>query len=80
MDFLKSHTFISLFIACLYFIIKTLLNKLQKDKDIRENTRKTLFKDSVMIFVICYLSFVFRTQVISFQETKTQVFTNEPSF
>ena len=80
MDFLKSHTFISLFIAGLYFIIKTLLNKLQKDKDIRENTRKTLFKDSVMIFVICYLSFVFRTQVISFQETETQVFTNEPSF
>ena len=32
MDFLKSHTFISLFIASLYFIIKTLLNKLQKEK------------------------------------------------
>lgn len=78
MDFLKSHVFISFLISCIYFIVKSLIYKIQKDNT--NDNRKTLFKDSVIIFIISYLTFIFRDQLVNFQETKTQVFTNQPSF
>lgn len=80
MDLLKTHWFMSFFIACMYFIVKSLMNRINTNKEEYETTRKSLFKDSVIIFILSYLLFVTRDQMIIFQQTKTEVFTNEPAF
>ena len=81
MDILKSYVFTSFVIACLYFIVKSLINRMNKqDKDLYQYVRKTLFKDSVLIFIISYLTFVAKEQFMSALQVKTQVFTNEPTF
>ncbi len=81
MDILKTHVFISFVIACMYFIIKSLINRFQKeDKDYYQFVRKTLFKDSILLFILSYLIFVVKDQVLVSLNVKTQVFTNEPTF
>lgn len=81
MDILKSYVFTSFVIACLYFIVKSLINRMNKqDKELYQYVRKTLFKDSVLIFIISYLTFVAKEQFMSALQVKTQVFTNEPTF
>ena len=80
MDLLKTHGFMSFIIACMYFIVKSLINRFNADKQDYQTVRKSLFKDSVIIFILSYLLFVAREQMIVFQQTKTEVFTNEPSF
>lgn len=80
MDFLKSYVFLSFLIACVYFIIKSGLNRMNKKKEEHEFVRKTLLKDSILLFIICYLILVFKDQLLSVGEAKTQVFTNEPTF
>ena len=81
MDILKSYVFTSFVIACLYFIVKSLINRMNKqDKELYQYVRKTLFKDSVLIFIMSYLTFVAKEQFMSALQVKTQVFTNEPTF
>lgn len=81
MDILKSYVFTSFVIACLYFIVKSLINRMNKqDKELYQYVRKTLFKDSVLIFIISYLTFVAKEQFMTALQVKTQVFTNEPTF
>ncbi len=80
MDFLKSYLFLSFLISCVYFIIKSLLNRMNKNKEEYEFVRKSLFKDTLLLFVISYLVLVCKAQLLIVGETKTQVFTNEPSF
>ena len=81
MDILKSYVFTSFVIACLYFIVKSLINRMNKqDKDLYQYVRKTLFKDSILIFIISYLTFVAKEQFMTALQVKTQVFTNEPTF
>jgi hypothetical protein len=65
----------------MYFIIKSLINRFQKeDKDYYQFVRKTLFKDSILLFILSYLIFVVKDQVLVSLNVKTQVFTNEPTF
>ena len=81
MDFLQTHVFTSFLISCIYFIVKTFLNKFNvEDKDNYEFVRKNLFKDCVILFILTYLLLIFKEQMFKVMETKTQVFTNEPSF
>ncbi len=79
MDILKSNLLISFIIACLFFIIKTLLNKLNKEQE-HTIIKKHLFKDSFILFIICYLTLILRNNFLVFKDAKTEVFTNEPSF
>ena len=56
------------------------MNRFNTNKEEYETTRKSLFKDSILLFILSYLLFVAREQLIQFQQAKTEVFTNEPSF
>lgn len=81
MDILKTHIFTSFLIACVYFIIKSLINRVYKnDKDYQRVVKKTLFKDSVLILILSYLIFAMKDQIASSISASTQVFTNEPTF
>jgi len=53
---------------------------MNKNKEEYEFVRKSLFKDTLLLFVITYLVLVCKDQLLIVGETKTQVFTNEPSF
>ena len=46
----------------------------------KKYVRKSLFKDSVLLFVLVYLVLIFKDQLFFLESTKTQVFTNEPTF
>ena len=46
----------------------------------KEWIRKTVLKDSIMLFILSYLILIFKDQIFFLQPLKTQVFTNEPSF
>lgn len=80
MDFLKSHVFTSFLISSIYFIVKSLINRLNKSEEDKDFVRRTVFKDSILLFILSYLIFVFKEQLFSIQLPKTDVFTNEPSF
>lgn len=80
MDFLKSHVFTSFLLSSIYFIVKSLINRVTKNEEDKEFVRRMVFKDSVLLFILSYLIFVFKDQIFAIQLPKTQVFTNEPSF
>ena len=80
MDFLKSHVFSSFLISTIYFIVKNLMNRINKNEEEKEFVRRTILKDTILLFILSYLIFVFKDQVFYIQLPKTQVFTNEPSF
>ena len=81
MEILKTHSFFCFVIACMYFIIKSAINRFNKeDKSYYQYVRRSLFKDSILIFILCYLLFIVRDQIVNSINVKTQVFTNEPSF
>ena len=80
MEFLKSHAFTSFLISSLFFIMKNLINRVQSNEEDKEWVRRTVFKDSVLLFVLTYLILVFKDQIFMIQMPKAQVFTNEPSF
>ena len=81
MDLLKPHLFISFFIATMYFILKTLINRFYKeDKEYYQFVKKSVFKDSLLILVISYLTFILKDQIMNTISASTQVFTNEPTF
>ena len=77
MEIFKLHIFTSFLIAIIYFITKILLKRMYKDETI-EN--KKVLKDSVLIFALSYLIFIAKDNLLILDSTKTQVFTNEPSF
>lgn len=77
MEIFKLHIFTSFLIAIIYFITKILLKRMYKDETI-EN--KKVLKDSVLIFALSYLIFIVKDNLLILDSTKTQVFTNEPSF
>ena len=81
MDFLKSHLFTCFLISILYFIVCSILYKLNKKEKTEDNINKKLSKDSLIIFIISYLTLIFKDQIFSLDIVKkTQVFTNEPNF
>ena len=77
MDFLKTHVFFAFFIAIIYFITKALLRRIYKDETIQT---KQVSKDSMLIFVLSYISLVLRSNMFPPEGIKTQVFTSEPNF
>ena len=77
MDFLKTHVFFAFFIAIVYFITKALLRRIYKDETIKT---KQVSKDSMLIFVLSYISLVLRSNMFPPEGIKTQVFTSEPNF
>jgi hypothetical protein len=77
MDFLKTHVFLAFFIAVAYFISKSMIKRIYKDDSIET---KQISKDSFLIFVVSYLSLVFRSNIFMHDNIKTQVFTSEPNF
>lgn len=80
MDFLKSNLFTSFLISISYFILQSVLYKLNKNKE-EENINKKLGKEAFIIFIISYLILIFKDQIFAFDIIqKTQVFTNEPNF
>ena len=80
MDYLKSYVFISFLISILYFIIKSLLNRLNKDEKTKEVIRKNIFKDSLLLFGLIYIILVFKDKLFLFENKKTEIFTTEPNF
>ena len=79
MEFLKSQVFFSFFVSIGYFIVKHLLRRIYK-QEVDEDFNKKVMKDSVLIFVIVYLSFIIRENYFLVDAMKTQVFTSEPNF
>lgn len=50
------------------------------NEDEKKYVRKSLFKDCVLLFGLVYLILIFKDQLFFLESTKTQVFTNEPTF
>ena len=78
MDFLKSHIFTSFLISIIYFIIKNIIYRF--DTNLDTNSKKQLFKDSILLFIISYLILIFKDKLFFFNNQKTEIFTNEPNF
>lgn len=79
MEFLKSQVFFAFFVAIGFFIVKHLLRRIYNQEK-EEDFNKKVIKDSVLIFVIVYLSFIIRENYFLVDSIKTQVFTSEPNF
>ena len=77
MDIFKTHVFAAFFISVSFFIFKSLLKRIYKDDDIQN---KKTFKDSLLIFVLSYLIFIFKDNFFLLDDQKTNVFTSEPPF
>lgn len=74
MELLNSNFFLAAAICVVYFILKI---SVEKNKD----TRKKIFKDSVLVGIVSYAVLIFRSNFVSFETSKTTtVFTNEPQF
>ena len=80
MDFLKSHVFTSFLIASLYFIMKNIFLRMNNKDEEKEWVRKTVLKDSILLFILSYLILIFKDQIFFLQPPKTNVFMNEPTF
>ena len=78
MDFLKSHIFTSFLISIIYFIIKNIIYRF--DTNLDKYSKKQLFKDSILLFIITYLILIFKDKLFFFNNQKTEIFTNEPNF
>jgi hypothetical protein len=68
---------ISFFVAISFFIIKLVLNKIQKEKD-KDNS--SLIRDSVYVFIITFGVIYVYSIFFKKASGKTPVFTNEPGF
>lgn len=77
MELFKLHVFSAFLIAIVFYIVKLLMKRMYKDETI-EN--KKILKDSILIFCITYLVMILKDNLTLLDNTKTQVFTNEPSF
>ena len=75
MEILNSNFFLAACICLTYFILKTIIER--KDKDIQ----KKVFKDSILVGAVTYAVLIFRSNFVSFESAKTTaIFTNEPKF
>ena len=80
MDYLKSFLFTAFLISILYFIVKSLLNRLNKDETSKNVIKKNIFKDSLLLFVLIYLVLVFKDKLLIINKKNTEIFTSEPNF
>ena len=80
MDFLKTQLFTSFLVSSLYFIVKNLFLRMNTSEEEKEWVRKTVLKDSILLFILTYLILIFKDQIFFSQTSKTEVFMNEPSF
>lgn len=79
MEFLKSQLFFAFFVAIGFFIAKQLLRRIYKQEK-EDDFNKKVTKNSILVFVIVYLSFIVRENYFIMDSIKTQVFTSEPNF
>ena len=77
MELFKLHVFSAFVIAILFFIVKIMIKRMYKDDKIQN---KNVLKDSIIVFVVSYLIHIAKDNLITLDNMKTQVFTNEPSF
>ena len=61
-----------------FFIIKHFLFKFNNDKN--ENYKKDIFKDSILIFIISYITLYFKKYLLETETSQTKIFTNDPNF
>ena len=80
MDYLKSFLFTAFLISILYFIVKSLLNRLNKDETTKDVVKKNIFKDFLLLFVLIYLVLVFKDKLLFINKKSTEIFTSEPNF
>lgn len=73
MELLNSNFIIAVCVSILYFIVKNIVEK-EKGKN------KRILKDSILVGVISYAVLIMRNNFVSFENTKTHVFTNDPNF
>jgi len=77
MELFKLHVFTSFVIAIVFFIAKIMIKRIYKDEKIQN---KNVLKDSIIVFGVSYLTHIVKDNLITLDNIKTQVFTNEPSF
>jgi hypothetical protein len=68
---------ISFFVAISFFVIKLVLNKIQKEKN---QGNGEIMRDSLYIFIITFLVIYGYSMFFKKGSGKTPVFTNEPGF
>lgn len=74
MEVLNSNFFLALCICVVYFTLKFVIEKKKENK-------KKIFKDSILVGIICYAVLIFRSNFVSFESAKNAtIFTNEPQF
>lgn len=75
MEVLNSNFFLAAITCIIYFILKSFIEKKNKDM------QKRVFKDSILVGAVVYAVLIFRSNFVSFESTKTTtIFTNEPQF
>ncbi len=72
---LNSNLLLSFVIGIVFFIVKVLITRIYKI----EKDRKEIVKDTILLFVLCYIVLSFKRVFIPSKE-KIEVFTNEPNF
>ena len=68
---------ISFFVAISFFVIKLVLNKIQKEKN---QGNSEIMRDSLYIFIITFIVIYGYSMFFKKGSGKTPVFTNEPGF
>lgn len=68
--------YIALAISVAFFVVKMILNKMEKTKE----KDRTAFKDSFYVFIISMVVLFVKNEYFTKNSAKTQVFTNEPGF
>jgi len=75
MEVLNSNFFLAASICLIYFILKSVIEKKNKE------AQKKVFKDSILVGAVVYAVLIFRSNFVSFESAKTTtIFTNEPQF
>jgi hypothetical protein len=75
---MEEYLIISFFVSISFFIIKLVLNKMQKDEKTEKNS--DVMKDSIYVFIITFLVIYAYSNFFKKSSDKTPVFTNEPGF
>ena len=78
MNILNNLVFVAFIISIIFFIIKHILFKLNKENN--ENYKKDIFKDSVLIFTISYVVLYFKKYLLENEISQIKIFTNDPNF
>lgn len=74
MEVLNSNFFLAICISLVYFILKIVIEK-------KKDSKKRIFKDSILVGIVAYAVLIFRSNFVSFESARTTtVFTNEPQF